>query len=113
VPLAPELQAIVDALLAAHPDGLTLDELGEELLRKPVGYAEIDLIIGALEQAGLDLERSETPTRPEVLVQVLAAARTLAAELGQRPTAEQIAGRTGLTAVAVRRALRFGRSIGP
>jgi hypothetical protein len=111
-PLPPELQAIFEALVAAHPDGLTLDELSEELLRKPVGYAEIDLLIGALEQAGFDLEGKDTPTRPEQLIQVLTAARELTEELGQRPSAEQIAERTGLTAVAVRRALRFGRTIG-
>jgi hypothetical protein len=112
VPLPPELQAIFDALVAAHPDGLTLDELSEELLGKPVGYAEIDLLIGALEDAGFDLDGKQTPTRPEDLVRVLTAARELSAELGHRPSAEQIAERTGLTPVAVRRALRFGRSIG-
>jgi hypothetical protein len=111
--LPPDLQAILDDLLAAHPDGLTLDELSEELVRKPVGYAEIDLLIGALEQAGFDLEGKETPTRPEDLARVLSAARELASELGQRPSAEQIAARTGLTAVAVRRALRYGRSMAP
>ena len=110
--LPPELQTIFDALVAAHPDGLTLDELSEELLRKPVGYAEIDLLIGALEEAGFNLEGKDTPVRPEVLVQVLSAARELTGSLGQRPTAEQIAQHTGLTAVAVRRALRFGQTMG-
>lgn len=139
VALPPDLQAIFEALVAAHPDGLTLDELSEELLHKPVGYAEIDLLIGALEEAGFDLlqdpervpppprsgssgqspppptrdlEGQATPTRPEQLMQVLTAARELTAELGRRPTAAEIAGRTGLTAVAVLRALRFGKTIG-
>jgi hypothetical protein len=112
MPLPPDLQAIFDSLVAAHPDGMTLDELAEELLRKPVGYAEIDLVIGALEEAGFDLEGEATPVRPEQLMQVLAAARDLTAELGRRPTAAQIAERTGLTAVAVLRALRYGRTIG-
>jgi hypothetical protein len=31
VTLRPPLQAIFDAIRAAHPDGLTLDELSEEL----------------------------------------------------------------------------------
>jgi hypothetical protein len=112
VALPPELQTIFEALVAAHPDGLTLDELSEELLRKPVGYAEIELLIGALEEAGFNLEGQATPTRPEQLIQVLTAARELTAELRRRPTAAEIAGRTGLTAVAVLRALRYGKTMG-
>jgi hypothetical protein len=42
---------------------------------------------------------------------VLAAARALTAETGQRPSMEEIAARTGLSAAAVRRALRLGRSL--
>src|SRR5437773_240327 len=47
VPLPANLQAIVDEITASHPGGLTLDELGEELLHRPVTYADIDEIIGA------------------------------------------------------------------
>ena len=110
--LPPELQTIFEALVAAHPDGLTLDELSEELLRKPVGYAEIELLIGALEEAGFDLEGQATPTRPEQLIQVLTAARELTQEQGRRPSAAEIAERTGLTSVAVLRARRYGRTMG-
>jgi hypothetical protein len=113
VPLRPELQTIFDAILAAHPDGLTLDELSEELLHRPVTYADIDEIIGALEDAGIDLDAPEQPASPEDLARVLAAARALTAETGKRPAAEEIATRTGLTAAAVRRALKLGRSLGP
>jgi hypothetical protein len=111
VPLRPQLQSIVDAILAAHPDGLTLDQLSEELLAKPVSHGDIDEIIGALEGAGIDLDAPEAPARPEELMRVLAAARTLSEETGKRPSAEEIARRTGLTAVAVRRALKLGRSV--
>ena len=96
--------------MTAHPDGLTLDVLSEELCDKPVTYADIDDIIGALEEAGVNLEGPEPTARPEELFRVLTAARALAAETGQRPSAEEIAARTGLTAAAVRRSLRFGRS---
>lgn len=108
MPLRPELQAIVDAITTAHPAGLTLDELGEELLHQPVTYADIDEIIGALEGLGFDLEGPAPPARPEELVRVLAAARALGGELGRRPTAPEIAARAGLTPIAVRRALRLG-----
>ena len=100
----------MDSLLAAYPDGLTLDQLGEELFRKPVSYADIDEIIGALEDAGINLEGPEPPARPEELARVLAAARALSEETGKRPTPEEIALRAGVTPETVRRALRFGRS---
>jgi hypothetical protein len=109
--LRPELQAIYDALVATYPQGLTLDELGDELYRKPVSYADIDELIGALEEAGFDLEGQATPARPEDLAEVLAAARALTAETGKRPTTAEIAARTGLDARTVRRALQLGRAV--
>jgi hypothetical protein len=109
--LSPALKIIFDGIVAAHPDGLTLDELGEELISKPVTFADIEEIIGALEEAGFNLEGPAVPARPEHLFRVLASARALAAETGQRPSAEEIAQRSGLTPAAVRRALRLARSI--
>jgi hypothetical protein len=111
VPLRPELQAIYDALVAAYPQGLTLDELGEELYAKPVSYADIDELIGALEEAGFDLDGPAVEARPEDLAQVLTAARALFTETGQRPTPADIAARTGLDARTVRRALQLGRAV--
>lgn len=110
VPLAPSLQAIVDTIMAAYPDGLTLNELSEELSTRPVTYSDIDEIIGALEDAGIDLEAAEPAGRPEDLLRVLTAARTLAAASGARPSAADIARHTGLTVAVVRRALRLGLS---
>ena len=110
VPLRPELQSIFDALVAAHPDGLTLDELSDELSGKPVTYADIDELIGALEEAGVDLDGPAPPSGPEQLARVLAAARALGEETGRRATVDEIATRAGLTVSAVRRALLFGRS---
>jgi hypothetical protein len=112
VALRPELQAIYDAIVTAYPQGLSLDELGEELYRKPVTYADIDELIGALEEAGFDLDGPAVPARPEDLAQVLAAARALTAETGKRPTPAEIAARTGLDARSVRRALQLGRTVG-
>jgi hypothetical protein len=111
--LSPQLKIIFDGIVAAHPDGLTLDELGEELISKPVTFADIEEIIGALEEAGFDLEGPGVPARPEHLFRVLASARALTAETGKRPSAEEIAQRAGLTPAAVRRALRLARSVEP
>jgi hypothetical protein len=113
VTLRPELQTIFDALIAAHPDGLTLDELSDELSGKPVSYGDIDELIGALEEAGVDLDGPAPPSGPEELARVLATARALSAETGKRPTAEEIATRAGMTISAVRRALLFGRTAAP
>ncbi|MES1164757.1 MAG: sigma-70 domain-containing protein [Verrucomicrobiota bacterium] len=98
--------------MASHPEGLTLDELAEELATKPVTHADIDELIGALEEAGVNLEAPAAPASPEDLTRVLAAARALTAETGKRPSPDEIARRTGLSAAAVRRSLRFGRSPG-
>jgi hypothetical protein len=110
VALSPHLQPIFDALKAAHPAGLTLDELGEELIRKPVTYADIEELIGALEAAGVDLEGPGTPARPEELVRVLEAARAFTGETGRRPNVAELAERAGLSPIVVRRALRLGKS---
>jgi hypothetical protein len=97
--------------MAAHPQGLTLDQLSEELLRKPLGYAEIDELIGALEEAGVDLRQA--PADPQELVRVLAAVRALTEERGARPSLGEIAERAGMTVTAVRRVLQYGKSLGP
>jgi hypothetical protein len=110
VALSPHLQPIFDALKAAHPDGLTLDELAEELVRKPVSFADVEELVGALEDAGIDLEGPGTPARPEELVRVLEAARAFTSEQGRRPTITEIAERAGLSPIVVRRALNLGKS---
>ena len=106
--LSPHLQPLFEAIRAAHPDGLTLDELSDELATKPVTYADIDELIGALEDAGVDLTAPSAAARPEDLARVLEAVRALMAETGTRPSPEAIAARTGLSATTVRRALRLG-----
>lgn len=108
--LRPPLQQIFDAIMKDHPDGLTLDQLSDELVNKPLTYGDIDELIGALEAAGVNLEAPEPPARPDQLARVLEAARALTIETGKRPTADEIGQRTGLTPAAVRRALQLGRS---
>jgi hypothetical protein len=111
--LSPELQTIFDGILAAYPDGPTLDELSDALISKPVTFADIEEIIGALEEAGFNLEGREPAARPEELFRVLASVRALTAETGKRPSPDEIAQRSGLTPAAVRQALRLGRSVKP
>ena len=108
--LSPHLQDLFDTIRAAHPDGLTLDELSEELSTKSVTYADIDELIGALEDEGLDLAGPATVARPADLVLVLETVRALIAETGGKPSAEALAERAGLSPTVVRRALRLGRS---
>jgi hypothetical protein len=108
--LSAYLQPIFDALKAAHPDGLTLDELGEELIRKPVSFADIEELIGALEGAGISLEGPGTAAKPEELVTVLNAVRSFTKETGRRPTVVEIAERAGLSPIVVRRALHLAKS---
>ncbi len=108
--LSPHLQPIFDALKAAHPDGLTLDELAEELIRKPVSYPDIEELIGALEADGIDLEGPSTPAHPRELARVLESARAFASEQGRRPTVAELAQRAGLSPIVVRRALHLGKS---
>ena len=81
-------------------------------LEKPLSYADIDELIGAFEEAGIDLEASEPPPRPDELARVLATARALDEETGKRPSVDEIAARSGLTPTTVRRALRLGRALG-
>lgn len=111
MPLRPELQALFEAIRAAHPDGLTLDELSDETVRRPLSFADIEALIVALEEAGVSLDGPASPPRPEDLVEVLAAARALAQEQGRTPSVTDIATRAGRSPILVRRALRFGRSL--
>ena len=55
VALPPPLQIIFNEIMASHPEGLTLDELSDELAPRRVSYGDIELIIGALEDAGVEL----------------------------------------------------------
>lgn len=108
--LSPHLQPLFDALMASYPDGLSLDELSEELLYKPVTFADIEELIGAIEAEGIDLEGPGSPAPPEELKAVLTTARELTAETGKRPTIVEISERAKLSPIAVRRALRMGRA---
>lgn len=106
--------AIVEEVRLAFPKGLSLDELAEHLLHKPVGYAEIEAIIGALEDAGvpLDVPPAAVNNRAHNLGPVLTAARAWTAEHGKPPSVHELASHVGMTEDEVRQALEFGRAPG-
>jgi hypothetical protein len=107
VTLRPELQAIVDALLAesASSGEVPLDAVGEAIGARAVSAPEIEAIIDALDAAGRKLVGPEGGTREDRLKAVVTAARTLAPTLGRKPTVAEIAAEAGLTEAEVRHAL--------
>jgi hypothetical protein len=111
VALRSDLQVLFDVIRAEYPEGVGLDDFAAFLLDKQVTYADVEALIAAFTEIGVDLTAPE-PVSPEELGRVLAAARAIAGETGQRPSAAEIGARTGLSPVAVLRALRLGRTLG-
>jgi hypothetical protein len=107
MPSSAELQAILDGLLARPPGSLDLDDLADALTPTTATYADVEEMISALESAGVLVDRVNPADLAAELAQALAAARALTTKLGRRPSVDEIAARAGLTAIVVRRALRF------
>jgi hypothetical protein len=109
VPLRPELADIVNTLLAAGADGLSLDELADALGTTPVSFNEIEEMLEQLEAGGVAVPSPPAADLPAELGRVLATARALDQELGRRPSTLEIAERSGLPHASVRRALLYAR----
>ena len=109
--LRPELQSIVDRLLASGNSGdpITLDALGEAIGSRAVTSPEIDAMITALEAKGQQVRAPEGGHGPGTLKQVLTTARVLRTELGRTPRPDEIAARAGLSAEQVTHALALAR----
>jgi hypothetical protein len=107
----PELQQIVDALLASSEDRreVALDAIGEALGARAVTPAEIEEVIATLEHRGRRVYGAETGRGADNLRAVLTAARALAAELGRPATRAEIAAKSGLSDAAVAHALAFAK----
>lgn len=105
--MRPELQKIVDDLLAASEDTreVQLDAIGEAIGARLVTTPEIEAIIDALDAAGRKLVGPQGGAGEDRLKAVVAAARALGPELGRKPTVAEIAARAGLTEQEVRHAL--------
>jgi 2-hydroxychromene-2-carboxylate isomerase len=105
--LRSELQAIVDDLLAASAasNEVALDAVGQAIGTRAITPVEIDAMLAALEAKGRTIAGPHGGAGEEHLKAVVAAARSLAAELGRPASVEQIAIRAGLSTDEVRHAL--------
>lgn len=111
MPLPPDVEAVVNHIVGLGRRSLSLNELADLVIdKRSIGYAEIELIIDAVEAQGIEVAPPAAEPS-ETLAAVLAAARTLRAELGRAPTAEEIAKRTGLDATDVHAALTYARTL--
>ncbi len=107
--LRPELVAVVDALVAAHPSEASLDAIGEAIGVRAVSTDEIELLFAALEARGVRIVGPEGGGGEERLRRVVTSARELAATHGRRATIAEIASHAGLTELEVRHALALAR----
>jgi hypothetical protein len=107
----PELQAVLDSLLAGSDDTneVSLDALGEALGTHAISTDDVDEIMRALEGAGRKVIGPEGGGGEGRLKVVVGAARALVAELGRTPRIEEIAERSGLSVDDVRQALALAQ----
>lgn len=114
VNLPPDLERIVQGVIASGRRELSLDELADLVFHeRGVGYGEIELLIDAFEERGVAVgaPSPDADAAGDLLAPVLATARALQAELGRAPTAEEVAARAGLQPADVKRALTFARTL--
>lgn len=109
--MKPELQAVLDALLAESKDKneVSLDALGEALGTHAISTDDVDEIMRALEDAGRKVIGPEGGGGEDRLKVVVSTARALVAELGRKPRVEEIAQRSGLSVDEVRQALALSQ----
>lgn len=110
------LGAIVDNFKSQQRQQVSLDELAVCAEDNRLDHGAIEALIDALEAVGITVGEADPPgptqdEAQEILVKVLAAARSLKAELGRAPSTAEIAERLGLEATIIRRVLRFGATL--
>lgn len=108
------LRAVLDALLAGSAPGaeLSLDAIGDALGAIAVTPDEIGWLLDSLEGAGRRVGTALGVGAVAALNRVLTCARSLRQELGRPARVDELAGRTGLSELEVRRALLFARVMG-
>jgi len=105
----PNLQAIVDRLLAVHQDRVELDAIGEAIGTLAIDTAGIEAILDAIEAAGRTIVAPSGGTGIAALRKVVPAARLLSKELGRTARVPEIAARAGLSEAEVRQALLLAK----
>jgi hypothetical protein len=109
-----ELRALLDAMLvrSGAEQGISIDELGDALVRANVTAAEVEDWMVRYEDSGGVILAPSGGGGAARLKTVLASARALGAELGRTPTVAEIAAHSKLDVVRVRWALALGRTMG-
>ncbi|MFO0644381.1 MAG: sigma-70 domain-containing protein [Polyangiaceae bacterium] len=102
------LHALLEETRAPGARLLSLDRVAEAIGTVAVSADEVEVLVSALEAEGRTVVDADDVRSPkDDLALVLPAARALSKELGRKPTVAELAERTGISAEAVGRALRF------
>jgi len=96
----------VELLRLAHPEGITLDAVGEVVGAQLVGVEHIEALLDALEARGLIVREPLEADLAGLLARVLTAARALRAE-GRPLAPAELALRAGVSEREVRVALLY------
>lgn len=107
--LRPALREVLDDLLGDGRKVVTLDDLGDALGNHAVSTLEVDALMTALEERGVEIESADTGDVREDLTQVISTARSLQRALGRRPSPGEIADASGMAPGQVRAALLYAR----
>jgi len=99
----------VERLIAENERDVSLDQLGDALGTMAVTPAELEAIVDELEARGRRVGEAASPSPTATLQRVLRAARELGAELGRRPTPDEIRERAGISSEAMHHALALAR----
>lgn len=105
-----ELREVLDAL--AGRAEVSLDELADTIDERFVSYEDVDALMHALEARGTRVVGPEGGGGEKRLFAVLGVARALTAELGRRPSVDEIATRASMPRDLVWRALLLAQVIG-
>lgn len=105
--LPPNIQSIVDGVVASGRTRISLNELSDLVVEDPsIGNAEIEVLIHAFESRGIEVGDSlDISPAQQVLVSVLQTAHAIRKREGRAPSVDEIAHEAGLEAALVRRSL--------
>lgn len=105
-PLTEWVRRHVELLRRQHPEGITLDSVGEAIGAQAIGVEHIEALLDALEADGLVSRQPLEADLAGLLLQVLGAARALRAQ-GRSIAPADLATHAGLSEREVRVALLY------